>query len=296
MSTARWGQKWADVDEDEEDGVVQGNAKQSTRFETKADKDGIKTVIEYIERDGHTYRVTKKVKQTTVTKWTNHNMVGRKTMTKFAKAATATEMDMKTQCVRSVEEINVEFCKKTVVNLGTKDDAEEKFFEESIKITESLLKEKKVWSEMNKGMHVDAVGVGEEKKEENATDVPAAPALASGAAGRYVPPSLRGGGTGDGKGGGKGKDGKGSDGQVEASLRVFNLSEDVKEGDLQDLFGQCGRLQRVYLAKDMTTFLSKGFAFITFYNKEDAQKAVDRLNGHGYDNLIMKVEWAKPRD
>ena len=35
---------------------------------------------------------------------------------------------------------------------------------------------------------------------------------------------------------------------------------------------------------------SKGFAFITYYNREDAQRAIDRLNGHGYDNLIMKVD------
>mmetsp|Transcript_49737 Transcript_49737/g.89315 ORF Transcript_49737/g.89315 Transcript_49737/m.89315 type:complete len:224 (+) Transcript_49737:71-742(+) len=102
-------------------------------------------------------------------------------------------------------------------------------------------------------------------------------------------------GGGKGKGGkGKGKPGGGYDGQ-DASLRVFNLADDVREGDLQDLFAACGRLQRVFLAKDMSTGQSKGFAFITYYNKEDAQRAIDKLNGHGYDNLIMKVEWAKPR-
>ena len=51
----------------------------------------------------------------------------------------------------------------------------------------------------------------------------------------------------------------------------------------------------MYLAKDMNTFLSKGFAFITYYNRGDAQKAIDKLNGHGYDNLIMQVMWAKPK-
>merc|ERR1711924_160394 len=98
---------------------------------------------------------------------------------------------------------------------------------------------------------------------------------------KYVPPSLR----------GKGEVGP----DQEASLRITNLSEDVKEGDLQDLFGQFGRLQRVYLAKDMNTHLSKGFAFVTYYEKRDAQKAIDKLNGHGYDNLIIQVQWARPR-
>merc|ERR1711948_43102 len=96
----------------------------------------------------------------------------------------------------------------------------------------------------------------------------------------------------DGKGGGKGTD---MSQQQDASLRITNLSEDVREGDLQDLFGQCGRLQRVYLAKDMTTYQSRGFAFVTYYTREDAQKAINKLNGHGYDNLILQVQFAKPR-
>ena len=29
--------------------------------------------------------------------------------------------------------------------------------------------------------------------------------------------------------------------------------------------------------------------------REDANKAIQRLNGHGYDNLILHVEWAQPR-
>merc|ERR1711920_777374 len=97
----------------------------------------------------------------------------------------------------------------------------------------------------------------------------------------------------DGKGDGKGKVDFAQ--QQEASLRITNLSEDVREGDLQDLFGQCGRLQRVYLAKDQQTGFSRGFAFVTYYNREDAQRAINKLNGHGYDNLILQVQFAKPR-
>merc|ERR1712050_512946 len=94
--------------------------------------------------------------------------------------------------------------------------------------------------------------------------------------GAYVPPSLRG---LEGKGDGKGK---GKDYSQEASLRVTNLSEDCREGDLQDLFSQFGRLQRVFLAKDLETGISKGLAFITYQTKDDAQRAINKLNGHGY--------------
>jgi len=294
MSTARWGKKWADVDEDEDEGLDAGPAKSGARFETKADAQGIKTVIEYTERDGATYRVTRKIRQTVNTKWISAGMIERQEMAKFGKALTNSEADEKTMCVRSVEEVNIEFTKKVAVDLSQRDDAEDKFFEESLALTESLMKEKKVWTDMNK--ETKEVGMGEEDKKEGDVQKIAADAPAAGTPGKYVPPSIRAaaeGGKGTGKDGKKGKGGFGD--QAEASLRVFNLSDDVKEGDLQDLFGQCGRLQRVFLAKDMTTFQSKGFAFITFYNREDAQRAIDKLNGHGYDNLIMKVEWAKPR-
>merc|ERR1712039_996059 len=129
-----------------------------------------------------------------------------------------------------------------------KDDAEDKFYEESIALAESLNKEKKVWTDMRKEKIDDAVGVGTDEPKEAAGnsvsaamkgDAPAAgPAANKPAA--YVPPSLR---NADGKGDGKGKKGTDYQQQQDCSLRVTNLSEDCREGDLQDLFGQFGALQ-----------------------------------------------------
>lgn len=96
-----------------------------------------------------------------------------------------------------------------------------------------------------------------------------------------------------------------------ATVRVTNLSEETKEQDLRDLFGHFGPIHRVYLAKDKTMQRSKvciklrlenqfldliseqGFAFINYYKRSDAKNAIDALDGHGYDHLILKVEWAK---
>ena len=113
--------------------------------------------------------------------------------------------------------------------------------------------------------------------------------------GKYRPPALS----------GKGKPGtsapSGDVGQSDrptrdesATIRVTNLSEDTKEGDIQELFRTFGPIQRIYLAKDKQTGLSKGFAFVSFVYKKDAAKAIEKLSGYGYDHLILRVEWAKP--
>lgn len=100
--------------------------------------------------------------------------------------------------------------------------------------------------------------------------------------GKYIPKPLRGGtaATGD----------RTTD---EPTLRVTNLSEDVTEADLHELFRRFGRTSRIFLAKDRSTNLSRGFAYINYEMREDAQAAIDKLNGHGYDNLILHVEWAR---
>lgn len=81
----------------------------------------------------------------------------------------------------------------------------------------------------------------------------------------------------------------------ENSVRVTNLSEDTREPDLHELFRTFGPVSRVYVAIDQKTGVSRGFGFVNFVNKEDAERAISKLNGYGYDNLILRVEWATPR-
>merc|ERR1712137_703707 len=78
------------------------------------------------------------------------------------------------------------------------------------------------------------------------------------------------------------------------TIRVTNISENTTEADLQDLFKPFGPISRVYLAKDKETLQSRGFAFVSFVQRSDAQRAFDKLQGYGYDHLILKLEWAKP--
>jgi len=118
---------------------------------------------------------------------------------------------------------------------------------------------------------------------------------ASGATpGAYVPPSRRAGAALPGAPGGPGRQGPQRDDS--AGLRVTNLSDSVTEDDLRDLFGRFGRVVRCYLAKDRVTRESRGFAFIHFETRKEAERAMQALNGHGYDNLILRVDWAQPRE
>ncbi|CAL5025933.1 unnamed protein product [Urochloa decumbens] len=78
----------------------------------------------------------------------------------------------------------------------------------------------------------------------------------------------------------------------ENSIRVNNLSEDTHEADLLELFRTFGPVTRVFVARDKYTRSSRGFGFVNFVNREDGEKAISSLNGYGYDNLILRVEWS----
>lgn len=109
--------------------------------------------------------------------------------------------------------------------------------------------------------------------------------------GGYVPPSMRAGAS-SGASMGESMNRR----REENSVRVSNLSEDTREQDLQELFRPFGPVTRIYVAFNRETGESRGFAFVNFVNKDDAQRAINKLDGYGYDNLILRVEWAAPRE
>ena len=77
------------------------------------------------------------------------------------------------------------------------------------------------------------------------------------------------------------------------TLRVTNISEDTQEADLRELFGAFGRVARVYVGRDRETGAGKGFAFVSFEERSVAQRAMEKMNGRGYDNLILSVQWSR---
>jgi len=70
----------------------------------------------------------------------------------------------------------------------------------------------------------------------------------------------------------------------------------MTEADLEELVKKIGPQSKMYLARDKNTGLCKGFAYVHFKQRKDAAAAIEILNGHGYDHLILSVEWSKPQN
>lgn len=81
------------------------------------------------------------------------------------------------------------------------------------------------------------------------------------------------------------------------SLRVDNLPYRTHPEDLKPLFDKFGDLGDIYMPTERGTGRSRGFAFVRFYDKRDAEDAMDELNGRAYDgrDLRIRLDEGRPR-
>ena len=79
-------------------------------------------------------------------------------------------------------------------------------------------------------------------------------------------------------------------------LCVGNLSFDTTENDLKDLFAAQGTVTETNLMMDRVSGRSRGFAFVTLSSAEEAQKAIEALNGKDLGGRALTVNVAKPRE
>lgn len=79
-------------------------------------------------------------------------------------------------------------------------------------------------------------------------------------------------------------------------LFVGNLSFDLTENDLQDAFAAFGTVTEANLMMDRTTNRPRGFGFVTMSTDDEAQKAIDGLNGKQVGGRAMTVNIARPRE
>jgi len=79
-------------------------------------------------------------------------------------------------------------------------------------------------------------------------------------------------------------------------LFVGNLSFEVTENDLQDVFAAHGAVTEASLMMDRTSGRSRGFGFVTMSSAEEAQKAIAALNGTELKGRALTVNVARPRE
>ena len=77
-------------------------------------------------------------------------------------------------------------------------------------------------------------------------------------------------------------------------LYVGNLLYEVDDQALNDLFSPFGTVTSAQIIKYRDTGRSKGFGFVEFENAEDAQKAIDALNGQDNQGRRLVVSEARP--
>ncbi len=83
---------------------------------------------------------------------------------------------------------------------------------------------------------------------------------------------------------------------MSTKLFVGNLSFNTTENDLQDAFAAHGTVAEVNLMMDRMTGRSRGFAFVTMGSPEEAQKAIEAMNGANLHDRALTVNIARPRE
>jgi RNA recognition motif-containing protein len=83
---------------------------------------------------------------------------------------------------------------------------------------------------------------------------------------------------------------------MSAKLFVGNLSFNTTENDLQDAFAAHGTVVETNLMMDRVSGRPRGFGFVTMSSPEEAQKAIEALNGKEIDGRALTVNIARPRE
>jgi RNA recognition motif-containing protein len=79
-------------------------------------------------------------------------------------------------------------------------------------------------------------------------------------------------------------------------LYVGNLAYGVSSSDLQQMFEAHGTVESAQVIMDRDTGRSKGFGFVEMGSDQEAQAAIDSLNGKEVDGRNLTVNEARPKE
>ncbi len=79
------------------------------------------------------------------------------------------------------------------------------------------------------------------------------------------------------------------------NIYVGNLSNQTTEDDLRQAFEAFGQVESANIIKDKFSGESRGFGFVEMPSKEEAQKAIEEMNGKDLTGRAVNVNEARPR-
>ncbi|PVU89967.1 hypothetical protein BB559_004850 [Furculomyces boomerangus] len=257
-----------------------------------SEENGVKTVVEYrLNDEGKQIKVTKKIAIKVIHETVNKAVADRKKWTKFGQ-------ERGNPPGPNISTTNVgEQVFLKISQWGVEKPEEEEQANKALDPSKNKL----ITCRLCKGNHftskcpykdtlepIEEITSGQAKTGGPSTAAIAAASDGSKRSSSYVPPHLRAGAkpsTGDSP-----RDRR----DEHPTIRITNLSEDTKEQDVQALCKPFGSIARVFLAKDWETGVCKGYSFVSYYEKSSAESALKKLNGYGFDNLILRAEWSNP--
>lgn len=80
------------------------------------------------------------------------------------------------------------------------------------------------------------------------------------------------------------------------SIYVGNLSYEINQNDLNEVFAEYGTVKRVHIPTDRETGRVRGFAFVEMETESDEDKAIEALDGAEWMERSLKVNKARPRE
>ena len=83
--------------------------------------------------------------------------------------------------------------------------------------------------------------------------------------------------------------------EIEVNIYVGNLSHQTTEDDLRQAFEAFGQVESVNIIKDRFSGESRGFGFVEIPSKQEAQKAIEEMNGKDLMGRAVNVNEARPR-
>ena len=79
-------------------------------------------------------------------------------------------------------------------------------------------------------------------------------------------------------------------------IYVGNLPWSISDQELTDAFGAYGNVEKASIISDRDSGRSKGFGFVTMNDADEANKAIEAMNGSDMGGRNLKVNEARPRE